>query len=188
MPIILNIINDINNILILPKTLYIFDIDEVILTFTHSNDIWWNEKRKNYLKLYYDIFMTENMIYNEWINIMNTTKPVLLINNFNDILNKITENNSNYIFLTARKPFLKKLTILHLQYCNINIDDNKIFFDKEKGNKLLELFNNNINIYEYNNIIFIDDLIENINNVNDKLSIYSNTHNILLYNFLYLHK
>lgn len=66
MPIILNIINDINNILILPKTLYIFDIDEVILTFTHSNDIWWNEKRKYYLKLYYDIFMTENMIYNEY--------------------------------------------------------------------------------------------------------------------------
>ncbi len=122
----------------MPKTLYIFDINEVILTFTHSNDIWWNEKRKNYLKLYYDIFMTENMIYNKWINIINNNKPVLLINNFNDILNKITENDSNYIFLTAIKPFLKKLTILHLQYCNINIDDDKIFFSKEKGNKLLD--------------------------------------------------
>jgi len=129
------------------------------------------------------MYLSENIIYNQWINIIKNNHPIVLINN--NIFNKIKENKSDFIFLTARKKYLKNITIQHLKYCNI--DSNKIYFSSQKGNKLLELFSSNeININSYNNIIFVDDLIENIYDVYNKINIYSNSHNIFLYNIPFI--
>jgi hypothetical protein len=62
--------------------------------------------------------------------------------------------------LTARTDRLKELTNKHLIDCDINILSHRIYYDKNKGHKLLQLVSD---IYKnVSKIIFVDDLKSNI--------------------------
>lgn len=153
--------------IIIPYSLIVFDIDETILRFPTIENDWWSKKYKELLPIYKE--RTHYQIEKLWIKYISQAEPVLLDPiNFKFFINKLKQNNCEIIFLTARNLNLSKLTIEHLNKCNIVIDSSKIYYNKDKGYELKNIILNN---YPYvKNIIFIDDLYENLSNVKSTFS------------------
>ena len=160
MPINIHQIINYDQITILHKSLVILDIDETILKFDGINDEWWeNEKKQENL---------QQDIYNKWIDYVTNNDPILLDQELLFKLIKIIEDtNSKLIIVTARLEENRKLTIQHLEKCQIKINSRDIYFTKQKGEIINKLLTNKY--FDYNNIIFIDDLESNIIDVSNSL-------------------
>lgn len=166
-------IKNYDEIIIKNNSLIILDIDETIIKFNTINSTWWNDIKK-YYELYHNKEKADNLALQDWINIISNEKPELLDEElFLDLLNRIELTNSKLILLTARDQTLNEITIQNIKDCNINIDSNNIYHSYPKGLKVLELYNS----HNYNNIIFVDDKLDNIKDVQDKLK----NNNINLY-------
>ena len=158
------------------KILLVFDIDETILTYKNINNEWWKNKLEYYYKLTNNYELSEDFVMKDWIIHIHETEPQHTeINSFNELLNfiNIINKNNNIIdikFLTARDDVLKNITIKHLQKFlpqkNINIS----FTNGTNKSAYLQ------NITNYDNIIFVDDLITNLQDVyevyNNKIQYY----------------
>ena len=63
-----------------------------------------------------------------------------------------------------------------LNYCGINIDASKVFYNRDKGSELKNILEN---IFpNINHIIFIDDIINNLINVKSKITLDLELYNI----------
>jgi len=145
-----------------PNTLVVLDIDDTIISFPNIHKDWWNE---TYTNLYYydkqNAYKQTNLL---WLDRIVKSKPSLIDKkNFNKFLEQISQNNCELIFLTARDENIAELTINQLKYCNIDINPTKVFYNRHKGKELEYIVRN---IYpNVKNIVFVDDLIENLINV-----------------------
>jgi hypothetical protein len=171
-------INSFSQVKIKPKSLVVLDIDDTILNFPSIRKGWWTDTFNNYYEQEQDYDRAEELALNDWVNIIANDKAQLLDPiNFETFLNKIREQNCELILLTARNDKLRELTKKHLADCKLDIPHNKIYHNRNKGKKLLELVKN-----VYNNvsqIIFVDDLESNLNDVEDTFLSYS--YDIVLY-------
>jgi hypothetical protein len=161
-----------------PNTLVVLDIDDTIMSFTTINKKWWNDTYNTYLLHYKDTEKAYKKSEKLWIKYISRSNPNLLDEiNFINFLEKISENNCELIFLTARNKKISKLTMTQLSYCRINIESSKVFFSRNKGVEL-----KNIVEQTYPNIkdiIFVDDLEENL--VKVQLEFNTSKYNLKLY-------
>ncbi len=74
--------------------------------------------------------------------------------------------------LTARRKFLFDVTISHLTHCNIDIDSESIYFNQNKGQELYDIVTKKYPTVT--NIIFIDDVMSNLEDVRNKFKYNKN--------------
>lgn len=177
----MNHIKNYNEIVVPDNTLVVLDIDETIIKFNGLHNTWVSELRK-YYELFHEKKKADQMALNEWINIISTEKPELLDEElFLDLVDRVKKSNSDLILLTARNKELCDVTIKNLKDCNLDIDSNDIYYSWPKGNKLVEVYNNK---YVGKNVIFVDDKLDNLEDVEKSLK----ENNINITSYLITHE
>jgi hypothetical protein len=147
------------------KSLLVLDIDETIIKFPNINQKWWDDNYDDHYK-FYDMDKARKIVLNKWIEIIESINPQMLDEQkFNDLINTANKFKCQIIFLTARIQELKSVTEKNLISCNINYNNN-IYYSKNKGDAILDFIKNKLD-EDIDNIIFVDDVLYNINCVND---------------------
>jgi FMN phosphatase YigB (HAD superfamily) len=142
------------------NTMVFMDIDNTIIKFEKLHKTWWEENK------------TENKSepLDKWLKIIKEDTPIMLDKNkFLIFLEKIKETNSDIKYITARYESLRELTYHHLVECEIPVNKDNVYHCYPKGDKILEICNE----ITPQNIIFIDDHLDNIENVMEKLKEYN---------------
>lgn len=169
-----------NQIPIIPNSLIVLDIDETIIKFDKINEKWWkNTFDKHYLATNkYDI--ADNLSLKEWISYVTITNPILVDNEIHNWINSTKKLNCELILLTARNTNLQDITLSHLNFVNLNFNKEQIYFNKNKGDELLNITKKLYSNKE--NIIIVDDVKTNLLDIKEKfIDTYYNLH---LYNML----
>jgi hypothetical protein len=153
------------------KTLIVLDIDDTIITMPNLNKDWWYNKYCEFSKIYLNTKEINKHVLIEWEKLLEFQFTEY---KHKESVVKLLENNkNNVICLTSRDEKLKNFTQQQLLNMSINIP---IYHSNtKKGLDLLKILNEHPEYREYKNIIFVDDLIENIIDVNDKLKNYNIT-------------
>ena len=158
-----------------PKTLVVLDIDETILRFQQIDNKWWDDTYTRLLPYYKE--KTSTHVELMWIKHISNNKPILLDkDNFYIFLKNIENENCELILLTARNKSISFLTMKHLESCGLNINLSRVFYNINKGVELQKIVTT---IFpDIQNILFVDDLEENLTNIqyvfsNEKLSKYN---------------
>ena len=152
-------IQNYDEIQVLPNSLIFIDLDETILHFPYIDKSWW-EKTKKLYNLINDT-TSEDRTYRDWESIIYDYNPTALDKKqFTKFLERVHNTGSKISIITARNNKLESITRKHLRDCNIDISD--IHFSNKKGYTI-----NYIKTTTRHNgpIIFIDDLISNIDDV-----------------------
>ena len=164
-------ISNYDEIKLLNNSLVCIDLDETLIRFPGINQSWW-ENRKNAYNLIDDL-TSDQMAYKDWLDIIHTTTPKMLDEiQYNKFIERVKNTGSKIVIITARNSKLEKLTIKHLLDCNINISD--VYYSHKKGNTI-----NRIKRLHNGPVIFIDDVIRNINdvkNINPEVTTYHMKH------------
>ncbi len=170
-------INTFDEITIKPKTLIICDIDETILKFDIISPKWWKETFNYYYLISNNYDYSDTKTLELWTEYIKNNKPKAIdYKGLVNLFNKLSETNSELIFVTSRLKDLKDITEKHFDSINITNFNYKIYHIGEipKG----EFIKSNIQTNIFEHIIFIDDLITNLE------SVYENFGNkIILYKF-----
>jgi hypothetical protein len=156
------------------NTLIVFDIDDTVLGYKEfSHDYFHNQLKYHKKNTSCESTIMNNAI-NDWFNLVKTSTPHHMDEDgFFELMNKIDNNKSEHLFLTARNPKFKDITEKHLNKIKIN---HKNIYYVAGGNKG-EILKDIIKHYpEYNKIIFIDDMEKNLTDVyktfGDKIDLY----------------
>ena len=152
----------------LPKIkngLYVFDIDETLLVFEEVSDVWW---KRNYEKIYAetgDYEYASNKMNKIFAEIVKTHKPRPTdIEGFKAIEDNIGDNNNTIVFLTARPQNLEAETYKQIADLPIKYSY-PIYFSSEKGLKMKWLIKTVNADKQFDSVIFVDDKIYNIEDV-----------------------
>ncbi len=152
-------VSDFTNIKIIEEdTLYVFDIDETLLTYDGIDKNWW----KTHLK---STNNNEELVLSDWLKHIAIHEPKHTHKmSFDNLMSKINKNN--VICLTARKGDVKDITEKHLEQIGVNIP---VYYSngKCKGKALHDI------LLEYptvKNVVFIDDSKINLISANKILA------------------
>jgi hypothetical protein len=152
-------IQNYDEIQVLPNSLIFIDLDETILHFPYIDKSWWEKTKKLYNVI--NDTTSEDRTYRDWESIIYDYKPTLLDKKqFTKFLERVHNTGSKISILTARNRRLESITRQHLRDCDIDISD--IHFSNKKGYTINYIKNT---IRHNGPIIFIDDAIEIINDV-----------------------
>ncbi len=144
------------------KTLILCDIDDVILYFPKIHRTWWKDTFDELYAIHKDYDKVEKIQYDMWYNIIHNNDNYCLhtIESY-QLKNMLYDTKSEIEFVTARDISLKYITEEHLSM----LSDKKVHYvgNNCKGAYIKE----HIMPYrkEYNKIIFIDDLLQNVEDV-----------------------
>lgn len=156
------IIRTFNDIEIQHNTLVLCDIDDTVLAFDKIDKHWWRERFAYYYTRNGDYDFSDQAVLKEWIYLIKTQAPVPVdTDGFINFMEKLVQTNSRIIFVTARTSELVDVTIKHLYHIGITNPDVHYVGDMPKG----DYIKNAISFTDFDNIIFIDDLEQNINSV-----------------------
>ena len=142
------------------KTLILCDIDDVILYFPKIHRTWWKDTFDELYAIYKDYDKVEKLQYDMWCDIIHNNYCLHTVDSYN-LKNMLYKTKSEIEFVTARDISLKEITETHLS----SWSDKKVHYvgNNCKGEYIKE----HIMPYrkEYNKIIFIDDLLQNVEDV-----------------------
>lgn len=145
--------------------LYVFDIDETLLVFEEVSDVWW---KCNFEKIYAetgDVEYASNKMKKLFSEIVKTHKPETTdIEGFKAIEDALGVNNNTIVFLTARPQSLEAETYRQIADLPIKYSY-PIYFSSEKGEKMKWLLKIANTDKHFESIIFVDDKIYNIEDV-----------------------
>lgn len=168
------IISTFDEIPISNNTLVLCDIDDTILYFSQIDKKWWKTNIELY-SLIHDPITAKNLTLGIWMTHIGENKAMHTDKTgFENLLNRLAASNSKIVFITARQTELERITEQHFN--DLNIDNSK-YDIKHIGNCSKGLYvEKNIPLEKYNNVIFIDDLNENLENMydifGDKIKLY----------------
>lgn len=163
-------INTFNNIDIIENTLVVCDIDDTLLRY----ELGWLYFFNKYMQEFNNNEIARSRANSAWYHYTKSNKCFLVDEEgFMNFMNKINNTSSKLIFLTARDNISHPYTIENFNELGL---DHKLFdihysYTKPKGQYLHEQLYEFCN-YEhskYKKIIFIDDALHNIINMNQHL-------------------
>lgn len=169
-----------NEIKLISNSLIVLDIDETIIKFDNINKKWWSNTFDKHYSITKDYDHADNLSLDEWISHVTITEPKLVDDKIYEWIDLTDKHDCDLIFLTARKKSLKNITFLHLNKVNLSFDENKIYFNENKGDELFNIANK-----EYShkkNIIVVDDIKSNLIDIQDKFT--DTSFNLHLYNMI----
>jgi len=157
-------INDYSDIFIKKNSLVVLDIDDTVLTYKGVSDNFYQERFNHYHKIYSNYDMILRLIKNDW-NYFVKINPPNLINkkSFFNFIDIALKSKCEIIFLTSRPKTMKLITRYHFECNRLNDFIDKIHYSSSKGTYLKKLKEEKFK--NYHNIIFVDDLKENLINV-----------------------
>jgi hypothetical protein len=151
----------------LPNTLVICDIDDTLLHFPGLTSEKYKEILEYFNSINTDQKIALNNANNYWFKIFYQTVPIHTDKNgFSRLLSRLDAKSGGLCFLTARPGHQSNIEFTRSNFysLNLNYDVFKIYYSWTipKG----EFIKNQINLTDYTNIIFIDDMEYNLLNVN----------------------
>ena len=150
------------------NSLVLCDIDDTLLVFPKCPEAFYNEAYDYYTNIGYNAHLTKKFIYNDWELNRYFKKPSITDKEgFFHLLERIEKTNSTLCFLTARSGFYHQKTINDLEKVNINGNKFKIYYTN--GSVKGDYIKQNINLLDYNNVIFVDDNNDQLENVNKEV-------------------
>lgn len=178
----MNIVNY-DSIQIGERSLVALDIDHTIMKFNAIHKTWWEEKKLGYEQVY-SKELSDKLALQEWMQIIKSEPAELIdVESFTNLLHRIHDTESSLIFITARHESLKEHTMRHIAECNLHVSSDDVYHVYPKGKHLLDIYNKKYKHLQ--NIIFVDDDMNNIKDVQTnvshlKLSCYYLQHEKLL--------
>lgn len=150
-------IHTFNDIEILSQCTLVLDFDETIAKYDSISKQWWKDRFDYYYAKYPDYELADDLSLRDWkehihlVNPQHTDKDGIL-----KLIDKAIDQKCRILCLTARCPELKEITIKHIKHLELQIDE--IHFTKNigKGHYLNSIINNG------DNVIFVDDMDENL--------------------------
>jgi hypothetical protein len=141
-----------------PNSLVVLDIDDTVMKFEHMGRSWWAKKEA-------EVGREETMRI--WVENAYAQTPVLTEpEEFPAFLERIFAANARLVYLTARSPDLRELTIYQLTQCGVGVESHNVYFAKEKGECLKAIVQRG----GFKQVIFIDDMEHNVESVVKELS------------------
>jgi predicted secreted acid phosphatase len=143
-------------------TLVVLDIDETVLEYTGVSNNYWYVLFNSHFQNLKDYDKAEEASEKEWKELVERSKPKHTDKEgINKLFEKINEQGSKLIFVTARTSEMRTQTVSHFEHLGLP-KNALIFYDSnEKGPRLkyiLELFPKLMKP----KIIFVDDLDANL--------------------------
>lgn len=161
-------INSFNLIDIKQNSLILCDIDDTILRYQHNIDYFIEKSRREIVNIT-DNCCEENIKFLaecDYEDHRDFTEPFNTDSEgFDNMLKKISETNSNLIFITARSNKSKEKTKNQLEKIGINTNNYQIHFTFEYKISKAEYIKKYIDLTQFDNIYFIDDQVNNVKNV-----------------------
>jgi predicted secreted acid phosphatase len=163
-------IQNYDEIIINQPTLVVLDIDDTILKFDTLHKNWWKNTLDNY-KTIYDEFESNKRTFDDWVKIISNENAKLLDEEkLFEFMQRIKDTNSEVFFITARDKSLTDITLKNLKECKLDITPEQVYHYWSKGKKVLEVFQEKYS--HLKNIIFVDDHMDNIEDVMSKFNDY----------------
>lgn len=149
------------------NTLYVIDIDDTLIRFRELGKIWWNHIYSAYVIEYKgEHHQARWATLKTWMEKIYMYKPYpISLWSFQALQEKVKENGSELILLTARDASLRAITEQNLKDCFIDIPSDKIYFNEEKGKAIKEIVLQG----GYSKVIFVDDMPKNLEDVRMEL-------------------
>ena len=145
-------ISTFKGIIVKPGSAVFVDIDDTIFDYGDFIDDYWKQK----------IVDPE---YKIWFDIMKSINPKITDNHFYDFIEYIKNNGSTIFLITARNFNFRHITKEHLK--NHKLDH--LETHHLSGSSKSEYIRSNFDLSSYSSKIFIDDSIDNINDINQNL-------------------
>lgn len=140
------------------RTLYVIDVDETVLYFREIPGSFWDDGRPKEEAL------------REWRTLVQSSEPIPTDPIFLPIfLERITHEESCILFLTARDFDLSALTQAHLSKVHVRVPFELVCTSGDPKGKLLKWLWKHKYSRECDHIIFIDDLLTNLEDVQREL-------------------
>jgi hypothetical protein len=164
------IIYSFNDVDITEKTLIVCDIDDTLLRY----EVSWQYYFFKYMQEFNNYEIAESRANREWFHYTKANNCFLVDKEgFTNFMNKIKETNSVLVFLTARIGTSHPYTIENFEHIGLDHTQFDIHYSHtiSKGLYLHEQLYKFRN-YDYSNykkIVFIDDALHNILNMNHHL-------------------
>jgi hypothetical protein len=150
------------------NSLILCDIDDTILRYQYNMD-YFIEKSRREIVYITDNFNEEDIKFLaecEYEDHRYFTEPFYTDKEgFDNMLKKISETNSNLIFITARSNKSREKTKNQLEKIGIDINNYPIHFTFEYKISKAEYIKKYIYLTQFDNIYFIDDQVNNVKNV-----------------------
>ena len=161
-------VNSFHSIYIMEKSLILCDIDDTVLRYQYNLDYFMKKCKDNLIRTnnYIDTCDIKIIAECEFDEHREDTEPLHTDKSgFDSMIEKITQTNSELIFITARGIKSKEKTLKQLE--KIGIDPNKfpIHFILDHKIPKSEYIKNHIDLSTHTNIYFIDDQLNNVKNV-----------------------
>lgn len=150
------------------NSLVLCDIDDTVLVFPKYSDTFYKEAYDYYTSIGYNENLTKKLIKNDWELYSSFKKPSITDKDgFFNLLDKIEKTKSKLCFVTARSNSSEQKTINELTHVNIDCNKMPIYYTNAtmKGNYIKQ----NINLLDYEHIIFIDDNDMHLENVKKEI-------------------
>lgn len=159
--------------------LILCDIDETLLTFPKTYNHFYQNAKNVYDEIYSNIKLPRELITRDqhkevktnsmakiaYDDYLKTTSPQPTdYDGFNRLIRRVQMLNGNIIFVTARGINSHEFTRKNFEQVGLNYNQFEVHYTN--ANPKGEYIKNNIPLDGYNEIVFIDDLDENIYNVN----------------------
>jgi len=150
-------IHTFDEIEITSKCTLVLDFDETIAKYDNISKQWWKERFDFYYSIYADYDTADRMALEDWKKHIHIVNPSHTDKNgiFN-LIKSATKYKCRTLCLTARSSILKEITIKHLEYLGIIIDEIHFSENMGKGHYLNGIINNE------DDVIFVDDSETNI--------------------------
>lgn len=154
------------------NSLVLCDIDDTVLVFPKYTDAFYKEAYDYYTTIGYNTKMADKLVKRDWELYSSFKKPSITDKDgFFYLLEQIEKTSSKLYFLTARSDTSHQKTINDLKHVNIDCSKIQIYYTNAalKGNYI----KNNIDLLDYNHIIFIDDNDHQLENVKKEIPLIS---------------
>ena len=157
--------NSFRDIHIPNNALVVLDVDDTVVLFREMGRGWWAEREKE-LVLLHGYEKGREHVMREWVYGAHIHAPVLTDpEEFPRFLQRVFDVGAHLIFLTARSPDLRQLTLLHLTSCGVTVESENVYFSRDKGAALKSI----VQSQGFAEVVFIDDMENNLESVDKAL-------------------
>lgn len=155
---------------VVPNTLVLLDIDETILFYDGIDEDWWSE-RIDYHATSSQCGKETAMLLSidDWFRHISCHRPRHTDRaGLDALLRSIEDTHSHLLFITARDPKYKPITIDHLRRLGLQRVEDRVHYlgGCPKG----DYIQTNLDTSSYARVVFIDDLTKNIASVTGALT------------------
>lgn len=150
------------------NSLVLCDIDDTVLAIPKCPKSFYDEGYDYYINIGYNETTAKKLVLSDWDLYRFLKKPSITDKEgFFHLLARIEKSNSKLCFVTARSDCYHDKTLKDLKKINIDTDKFEIYYTNAglKG----EYIKQNINLLDYENIVFIDDDYGHLENVRKEM-------------------